>query len=297
MKRTTESLPPLNALRAFEAAGVHLNFRVAAEKLGVTQGAVAQQVRALEAQLGLRLFERQPRTLAFTGAGRAYHQEVAEAFGRLRAATASLRPRPERATVSVTPTFASKWLIPRLPDFTAQHPRIDLRILATESLSRFHGDGIDLAVRQAAPPFGASLDAELLFRQEIVAVCAPYLLPGPGVTLGLKDLERFALLQDTHVLWPAFLEKLFGSQATEAVAGTSFNQTSLAIDAALAGQGIALASRFLVDRDLQEKRLVQPLAGSLRGEKDFYLIAPQSARRAPATDAVWQWLLSQRDQS
>lgn len=152
-------------------------------------------------------------------------------------------------------------------------------------------------MRQAAPPFGASLDAELLFRQEIVAVCAPYLLPGPGVTLGLKDLERFALLQDTHVLWPAFLEKLFGSQATEAVAGTSFNQTSLAIDAALAGQGIALASRFLVDRDLQEKRLVQPLAGSLRGEKDFYLIAPQSARRAPATDAVWQWLLSQRDQS
>src|SRR5690554_528812 len=166
-------IPPLNGLRAFDVAGRHLNFRSAADEMGVTQGAVAQQVRQLEARLGIPLFERQPKGLAFTPAGRSYHGRIAIAFEELRAATASLRPEPGRVLVSVTPTFAAKWLIPNLPEFSAAHPQIDLQILATEKVSSFHGDGIDVAIRQGKPPFGAVLDVVRLFRQEIIAVAAP----------------------------------------------------------------------------------------------------------------------------
>ena len=163
-------LPPLNGLRAFEAAGRYLNFRAAADELGVTQGAVAQQVRGLEDHVGMPLFERLPKGLAFTAAGRGYHVRIAEAFTTLREASAVLQPQTAKVLISVTPTFAAKWLIPHLPDFTARYPDIDLRILATEKVSSFHADGIDLAVRLGEPPFGAVLEAHLLFRQEIVAV-------------------------------------------------------------------------------------------------------------------------------
>ena len=261
----------------------------------MTQGAVAQHVRGLEARLSLRLFERRPRSLALTDAGRSYHQEISRAFSLLRHATARLRPEPGRVTISVTPTFASKWLIPRLPAFTAAHGGIDLRVLATESISSFRADGIDLAVRQGVPPFGASLDVELLFDQEIVAVCAPALLPVGARPLGIEDLSRFMLLHDTHNLWPEFLEAAFGDRLDPSVKGMSFSQTSLSIDAALAGQGIALASRFLVTGELAAGRLVEPFRGAFDGGRGFYLLAPRRPPRNGAVDAVWNWLLDARE--
>ena len=127
-------LPPLNALRAFDVAGRHLTFRAAADEMGVTQGAVAQQVRLLEAHLGVQLFDRLPKGLAFTSSGRGYHAKVAAAFEDLRAATDILTPEPGKVLISVTPTFAGKWLIPNLPEFSTAHPEIDLRILATEKV-------------------------------------------------------------------------------------------------------------------------------------------------------------------
>src|SRR5580700_3554040 len=135
MSQGRHRLPPLNALRAFEASARHLNFRLAAEELGVTQGAVAQHVRGLEADLAIKLFDRLPRTLALTGPGRSYAAQLRRAFDLMMQATAALRPEPLRLTISVSPTFASKWLIPRLPDFTTAHPEIELQILASESLS------------------------------------------------------------------------------------------------------------------------------------------------------------------
>ena len=238
-------LPPLNGLRAFAAAGRHLSFRAAAEDLGVTQGAVAQQVRGLEEHLGLRLFLRQSRGLAFTEEGRAYHAAVSRAFSQLSDATVALRSAPSRVTISVTPTFASKWLIPRLAEFAEAHPGIDLRITATERVSSFHADGIDLAVRQGQPPFGASLRADLLFPQEVIAVCSPTLIVRQDLPLDAAALSRKTLLHDSHDLWPKFIEAAFGGEV-ELSRGLRFNQTTLALDAALAGQGIALASRFLV---------------------------------------------------
>ena len=233
-------LPPLNGLRAFEVAARHLNFRLAAEELGVTPGAVAQQVRGLEAQLGLQLFLRQSRSLILTEAGRSYAGTLRKAFDLIAEATAVLRPEPAHLTLSVTPTFATKWLIPRLPTFTAAHPEIDLRILASERISNFQTDAVDLAVRYGRPPFGPGLVAELLCEAVTIAVARP------SVGLGGQTL-----LHDSHDLWPQMPGAAPGAK------NLRFNQTSLAIEAAIAGQGVALAARVFLAEDLAEGRLAQ----------------------------------------
>ncbi|MDB6177173.1 LysR substrate-binding domain-containing protein [Paracoccus sp. Z330] len=292
MTKTT-GLPPLNALRAFEMSGRHLNFRAAAEELGVTQGAIAQQVRGLEDRLGMRLFQRRSKGLAFTAVGRRYHQQVSRAFDILVSATDELRPRRAVVTISVTPTLASKWLIPALPKFTREHPDIEMRILATEAISSFHADGIDLAIRQGQPPFGASLDPHLLFAQDVVAVASPNLVQGRELPLTARQFEDFTLLHDAHDLWPEFARRVLGNAALSAPA-MRLSQTSLAIDAALAGQGIALAAHFMVRADVEAGRLVQVHDSALRGAGDFYLLSRRSAKGGEPVEAVIGWLLAQR---
>ncbi|MCK8462833.1 LysR substrate-binding domain-containing protein [Aliiroseovarius sp. S1339] len=283
-------LPPLNSLRAFDVTGRHLNFRAAADEMGVTQGAVAQQVRQLEAHLGMALFERLPKGLAFTPSGRSYHARIATAFEELHAATETLRPEPNKVVISVTPTFAAKWLIPNLPEFSAAYPEIDLRILATEKLSSFHSDGIDLAIRHGQPPFGAALDAIRLFRQKIIAVAAPTLIAGERLPLDLATLSRLPKLHDSHDLWPAFLKQL--NVEDNGGHGLRLSQTALAMDAALSGQGVALVSDFHAKRDIAANRLVQVIPDALMGKQDFYLLAPRGSKRGTSTQTVVDWLTS-----
>ena len=284
------NLPSMNGLRAFESAGRHLTFRAAAEELDVTQGAVAQQVRGLENDLGLRLFRRESRGLAFTAEGYDYHAAVSRALLQISNTTERLKPSPSSVTISVTPTFASKWLIPRLPEFTRKHPDIDLRITATEKMLSFHADGIDLAVRQGQPPSSARLTADLLFRQKVIAICAPVLLKDFALPQNETVLTKLPLLHDIHDLWPLFLQE-YGGEHRFPIKGLRFSQTTLCIDAALAGQGVALASRFLVERDLADGRLVQVVPKVLQGGQDFYLLAPRQHMSAAATK-VCDWLKS-----
>ncbi|OIQ31803.1 MAG: LysR family transcriptional regulator [Alphaproteobacteria bacterium MedPE-SWcel] len=282
------NLPPLNSLRAFDAAGRRLSFRAAADELGVTQGAVAQQVRQLESHLGLTLFERVPKGLAFTSAGRSYHRRIAGIFADLRAATAELRPEPDKVLISVTPTFAAKWLIPNLPSFAEACPDIDLRIMATEKVSSFHSDGIDLAVRQGSPPFGASLQATRLFRQEVIAVAAPKLVGDARDPRGADVLPALAKIHDTHDLWPGYLAAM--GLENKSPRGLRLSQTALAVDAAIAGQGAALVSRFLVAQDLAAARLVQIGQPWEAGGNDFYLLAERAASTKASVRAVSDWL-------
>ena len=284
MKPALSRLPPLNGLRAFEVAARHLNFRLAAEELGVTQGAVAQQVRGLEAQLGLQLFLRQNRSLALTEAGRSYSSNIRRAFELIADATQVLRPEPAHLTISVTPTFATKWLIPRLPDFTAAHPDIDLRIMASDRIANFQTDAVDLAVRYGRPPFGPGLAADFLFEQVSIAVASPQVA---------KDLTALTLLHDSHDLWPQFLGLAFPQAAPPVLKNTRFNQTSLAIEAAIAGQGLALAARFFVAEDLASGRLQQVLGAELRTGADFYLVAPRKPKNAALVEALRGWLKAQ----
>lgn len=278
-------LPPLNGLRAFDAAGRRLSFRGAADELGVTQGAVAQQVRQLEAHLCVTLFERVPKGLAFTPVGRSYHNRIAEVFADLRSATIELKPEPNKVVISVTPTFAAKWLIPNLPDFSATHPSIDLRIMATEKASSFHSDGIDLAVRQGSPPFGASLDVTLLFKQSLVAVAAQSLMRDE---LAPEILSKLPKIHDAHDLWPSYLAQL-GMQ-DQSPRGLRLSQTSLAIDVAIAGQGVALVSRFMVADDLKAGRLTEVGEVWEAGGNDFYVLMPRTAKDNKSVVEVVTWL-------
>jgi LysR family glycine cleavage system transcriptional activator len=283
-------LPPLNALRAFEAASRHLNFRLAAEELGVTQGAVAQQVRGLEAVLGLKLFDRRARTIALTEPGRSYVSNISRAFELISDATDALKPESRHLTISVTPTFASRWLIPRLPEFTETHPDIDLRILATDRLSNFQTDAVDLAVRYGRPPFGPGLVADLLFEQVLVAVASPLLIEKLGPPDELANLGNYVLLHDAHDFWPQFLDAAFRAGSVASGKNIRFSQTSLAIEAAVAGQGLALANLFFVKDDLESRRLVQPFKIEMRIGADFYLVSPRKSRYPAAVREVRDWM-------
>ena len=281
-------LPPLNGLRAFEVSGRRLNFRAAADDMGVTQGAVAQQVRQLEACLGVTLFDRLPKGLSLTPAGRSFHNRVAGAFDELRSATAQLKPEPGKVLISVTPTFASKWLIPNLPDFADAHPEIDLRILATEKLSSFHSDGIDLAVRQGKPPFGTALNATLLFKRDVIAVTAPELIEAAGVHDASDALSNLPKVHDTHELWPNLLAELGIRDLSKR--SLHLSQTALAVDAAISGQGIALVNRFLVTRDLEAGKLVELGPLPVIDDSDFYLLSLRKASSNRSVDDVISWL-------
>ncbi|WP_252089200.1 LysR substrate-binding domain-containing protein [Pseudomonas sp. MWU13-3659] len=287
------SLPSLNALRMFEVVARHLNFRLAAEELGLTQAAVAQQIRGLEASLEIRLFERLPRGLGLTDAGLAYSASVRDALAMIDEATRLLKPAPTHLTVSVTPTFASKWLIPRLGAFAEDNPQIDLRLLATDRLSHFHTDGVDLAVRQGQLPFGAGLNAELLLEQRIVAVASPQLIADKGLPDSFEALQSFVWLHDAHGFWPQFTATLFPGHAPASARHMRFNQTALAIEAAVNGQGICLASHAFVAADLTAGRLVQVFPQQLRLDKAFYLVWPRKPRQPATLQRVKAWLLEQ----
>ena len=288
--------PSLNALRAFEAASRHLNFRLAGLELGVTQGAVAQQIRALEAELGLKLFERQPRTLVLTHNGQRYATDVRRAFQMLATATQGLRPELQHVTVSVTPTFATKWLIPRLADYTRRHPGVDLRILATERLAHFQTEAVDLAVRYGRPPFGPGLAADLLFEECLVAVGSPLLLRRSGAPETVGDIDRYVLLHDSQSAWADYFAHC-KPPAPGAPAPTPqaiwFNQTTLVIDAALTGQGLALVQKEFVAQDLSAGRLAKVFDEEQRTGAGYYLVAPRRQRAPEAVAGVKAWLLGQ----
>ncbi|AOJ89721.1 LysR family transcriptional regulator [Burkholderia sp. MSMB0856] len=289
----TRRFPPLNALRAFEAAARHLNFRLAADELGVTQGAVAQQVRHLEDVVEIQLFRRLPRGLALTREGLEYFSSVQRALQIIADATDALGQRPMVLAVSTTPSFASKWLIPRLSDFGRLHPDIEVRVIADERLASFRADGVDIAIRLGKPPFPAGLVAQLLFPLDIFAVASPTLLDsGPPIRTP-ADLSKHALLHDAHDLWPEFIEKLGGTGQTDPTKGPRFSQSLLAIDAAVAGQGIALTSEPLVERDIAEGRLRRVFDFSFPMSLGFYVVFPQANAHSEALEAMRRWLFAQ----
>lgn len=285
-------LPSLSALRIFEVVARHLNFRLASEELGVTQAAVAQQIRGLERTLQVRLFERLPRGLALTDAGRSYGNTVRSAMNMLDEATRRLRHAPSHITVSVTPTFASKWLIPRLGELAVRYPTLDLRVLATDRQSHFHTDGVDLAVRFGRPPFGPGLEHALLMAPEIIAVASPSLVAEVGPLDDFATLEGCVVLCDAHDFWPSFRALAYPGHPVACARTVQFNQTSLAIDAAIGGQGIALADRAFVHQDIDAGRLVQVAQQHLVLDKAFYLVWPRNGRSAERLQWVIDWLKS-----
>lgn len=288
-------IPSLNGLRAFEVSARHLNFRLAAEELSVTQGAVAQKVRALEQEIGINLFDRLPRGLALTSAGIVYAEKMHAIFSQISQATQNIKPQPMQLTISVTPTFASKWLLPRLPDFTKAYCDIDLNILATDRLSNLATDSVDIALRYSAPPFGKELNAVKFLDQTLVAVVSPLLLNNIGNPQVKDNFMQYQLLHDIHDAWPQFIEKFFDSPRPDIRRHLHFSQTSLAIDAALAGQGIALINFGFVKKDLEAGRLVFAFPYQMQMDKAFYILYLKHSAKRSLIEKVKHWLLVQSD--
>ena len=285
MSGSYRSLPSLNALRAFEAAGRKLSFRAAADELFVTQGAVAQQVRLLEEYMGFALFQRLPKGVALTSQGAIYFAEVTRAFEILKKATTQILKEPDTVTISVTPTFAAKVLLPHLSSLTNALPEVDLRTVATESIADFDREQVDIAVRLTHPPFPDTFETQCLFKQNLVAVASPHLIGDTALPISLEYLRDMPLLHDSHNHWPRFF------RTTDKLPGAIFNQTALAMDAALAGQGVAIVCQAFVQADLLAGRLVQVCKSELTVEPDYYLIRKRTSLPRPAVDAVWDWCI------
>ncbi|MFW8633788.1 LysR substrate-binding domain-containing protein [Cribrihabitans pelagius] len=280
-------LPNLNALRMFDAAARHLNFGRAAEELHLTQGAVAQQVRKLELELGHKLFSRHARGLTLTDAGRGYHAPVRQALALIAEATGKLAPDVHRVTLSVPPSLASKWLLPRLPAFGAAHPEIELRVVAEESLADLRPGGAGLAIRQGSKPQAAGLETALLAPLDLVAAVHPDVAQTLGKSPDLETLAGATLIQDGHRHWDRLLRD---SGLNPRGRMLQFNQTALAMDAAVNGQGIALVPRLFLGGQPLEAVWQAPETEDHARDQGFHVLWPA---RSPAAAVVARWLLSQ----
>jgi LysR family glycine cleavage system transcriptional activator len=289
-------LPPLNALRAFEAAARRLSFTRAARELAVTQGAISHQVKALEAQLGLRLFHRRHQGLELTTAGEAYLPVVRDAFDRLAIGTQQLLAAEgvNRLTVSVSPNFASRWLVPRLGRFAEAYPEIDLRVSAAMHHVDFALEEVDMAVRHGNGHW-QGLHVVRLCREELFPVCSPKLLDGSHPLRVPGDLRHHALvhLEDRRD-WLKGLEAA-GPAGVDLSRGPVFNQASMTLDAAVEGQGVALARTALAALDLLSGRLVRPFRFALPVDYAYYVLCPKANARRPKIRKMQEWLLAQAE--
>lgn len=279
----------LNSLRMFEVAARHENFRLAAEELYLTQGAVAQRVRQLEDELGIKLFLRRPRGLELTAVGREYYGSIAQALGIIDAATQKLQPEKTKISLSVTPSFASKWLVPELSLFSQIHPQIDLQIVASEHLADFESDGVDVAIRQGKPPFQSGVEAVLLASLDLCAVSSLSIARQFTAIADEAEFLKHPLIEDSHNHW----RSLLGERMEDGCRVMRFNQTALAMDAAANGQGIALAPRILIENDVEAKRLDVLWRDERRSAYGFYVVYPKGQRENTARTAMVNWILSQ----
>ena len=289
-------LPPLNALRAFEAAGRHLSFTRAAEELAVTPAAVSQQVRLLEEQLGMALFRRRNRSLLLTDSGQTCLPYIREGFERLSEGIEQLRAANSGAlTVSVAPSFASKWLVPRMDWFNEQHPDIDVWVSSSMDMVDFARDDVDLAIRYGGGNY-AGLQVERLMSECVYPVCSPKLLEGEHALNSPDDLCWQILLHndspdddESCPDWTMWL-RAAGVGCVDGSRGPRFNQSSLVLETAANGHGVALAKSALASLDLAEGRLVKPFETSVPIDFAYYLLCPERKAALPKVELFRAWL-------
>lgn len=303
-------LPPLNALRAFEAAARLGGFVAAADELGVTPAAVSQQVKGLEQQLKLQLFRRAPNGLSLTEAGRAYLPALSDGFDRLAEASHGLAAAAQGGQVSISllPALASGWLIPRLGQFRRVFPGVALRLDTNRRLTDFDREDVDMVIRfgplrsRAAMPKG--LEAHRLMDEEVFPVASPALRLA-GLDLGglaLADLPADLLLHDTDIglpdtqpwlHWPSWYQRA-GLAPPDVARGIGFTDSSVLLAAALAGQGVALGRRRHLGDLLARGLLVRIGQQGWAADWVYQVVAPEAHFRRPLLAAVLAWLLRQQ---
>jgi LysR family glycine cleavage system transcriptional activator len=286
-------LPPLNGLKAFEAAARSESFTRAAKELNVTQGAVSHQVKALEDRLGLKLFHRERQRLILTEAGRNYLTVIRDALDQIALGTERLLQRQESGvlTVSTSPDFAAKWLVNRLSRFAEKYPDVDLRVSASTHYIDFARDDVDIAIRHGDGNW-PGLDVERLYSERLFPVCSPKLIAGCNRVTKAADLLRFPLLRlEDAKNWTRLFEAA-GLKASVG-AGPVLNRASMLIDAAIDGQGIALARTALAAWDLISGRLVRPVDVSLRVANTYWIVCPKAVSNIPKVATFRDWVLAE----
>ena len=295
-----ERLPPLNALRAFEAAARHLSLTRAAEELHVTPAAVGHQVKVLEQHLGAPLFARLNRALELTPAGQSLLPGLSDAFYRLAEAVETFRRRDANRplTVSMPPSFGATWLMPRLERFRERHPDIDVRLEASNRVADLIHDDVDVGLRYGLGDY-PGMRVDCLLSEEVFPVCSPRLLEGKHPLTTLENLRWHTLLHvDGYVqddFWPDWAMWLHsaGMADVDVRRGLHFSETRLALQAAASGHGIALGSRVLAGNELESGRLVRPFAHGSRMSFAYYMVCPEALADAPRIAAFRRWIIEE----
>ncbi len=292
-------LPPLNALRAFEAAGRLASMSAAAEELAVTPAAVSHQIKTLEEHFRFPLFHRHVRSIQLTERGATLLPYLTEGIELWREGCRNLETRDEDAplVISSAPVFAGKWLVRRLPEFNSLHPEITVRLDGSLSIVTFSGDGVDAAIRFGTGPY-PGLHADKLVSEDVIPVCSPALLRGDHPLLAPADLAHHTLIHvdwfadaGTQPDWAMWL-KTAGVSVPNAHKGPVMTSDSLAVEAAINAGGVALVSEFLVRQDLDSGRLVKPFDLVLPSDHWYWFVCPPDHLKRPGVQAFRDWLVA-----
>ena len=300
-------LPPLNAVRAFEAAARRGGFQAAGAELNVSANAVGRLVKVLEDWLGVALFRRLPRGVMVTEAGRDYFSRVENLLDQLAEATADLQrlETSEVLTISAGPSLVARWLIPRLGRLVERHRDLKVRVLASASLADFEREEVDVAIRHGCGIY-EGLRGDLLMREDFYPVCSPALLARGPRLQEPADLSQHVLLHQQHALtrherdqisdqldWAYWLAAI-GLRGIDAQRGLCFSFSHMTLQAAAAGQGVALASSAYLDDDLDTGRLIRPLGDlSVQGPDGFFIVCPEATADRDKIVAFRNWALEE----
>ena len=287
-------LPPLNALRAFEAAARHLSFTRAAGELHVTQAAISHQVKALEEWLGMALFHRVNRGLRLTAEGQAYLQPLRESFDTIDAATVRLMrvDAPQQLTINTLDSFAAGWLVPRLRGFREAHPEIEVRVTTSDEIVDITRSDHDMAIRYGIGPW-PGLHTVRLFDEEIYPICSPKLIDGDKPLRSAEDLAGHVLLHDDMpVTWRMWL-RAAGVEGIDPERGPFYMHSFLVMQAAVNGDGVALGRSRLVASEIAGGRLVKPFELSLPATFSYFIVSPEGEKDRPKIAAFRDWILAE----
>ncbi|EHR9644985.1 glycine cleavage system transcriptional regulator GcvA [Escherichia coli] len=285
----SKRLPPLNALRVFDAAARHLSFTRAAEELFVTQAAVSHQIKSLEDFLGLKLFRRRNRSLLLTEEGQSYFLDIKEIFSQLTEATRKLQARSAKGALTVS--FAIHWLVPRLSSFNSAYPGIDVRIQAVDRQEDKLADDVDVAIFYGRGNW-PGLRVEKLYAEYLLPVCSPLLLTGEKPLKTPEDLAKHTLLHDASRRdWQTYTRQL-GLNHINVQQGPIFSHSAMVLQAAIHGQGVALANNVMAQSEIEAGRLVCPFNDVLVSKNAFYLVCHDSQAELGKIAAFRQWILA-----
>ncbi|HEY2395670.1 MAG TPA: transcriptional regulator GcvA [Rudaea sp.] len=285
-------LPPLRSFRVLEAAARHQNYTRAADELHLTHSAVSHQIHALEASLGVRLFERSGRQMCATDVGRQLAQDVRATLDGLAVAVERVRgaESANSITVSVLPSFAAAWLVARLGGFLERHPQVELRLESTTALADFRNDGVDVAIRYGSGNW-EDLECVKLFDDEVFPTLSPKLRRSERIRTP-TDLARVPLLRIRNQSWAPWFAAA-GVNQTEPRRGPVFNDSELALQAAIQGQGVVLARGSLAAAKLRAGVLVAPFKQRIASPQTCYLVYPPQHARKPSVQLFRDWLLEE----